>query len=345
MPNAYRMVKEAVRAGLFRAIVASAPDNTHETGPAIVVDLLGAYTVYYSVLSCIEPALHEVEHLQTASVFTHSDLFRRWSEFWDLAQERIMIMHYFESDLCISFKACDNSQCANIRRKRELRYCSSCRYQYYCSKDCQTIDWKDGHRSACRSSRQDRPEHLSTKDRSFLRALVDYDYKTRRLILMQWQLAFLQAFPDEIPCIVFDYTREHLQITFQGTHSLHVKWQDHVARARRSGGRIQLHFVRILNGKFTDVHAFPMQSSSTVWADGLERLRRELEEGVGGSAPIYVQLPRRISALTATTLSFRYSARSNWWNGNRCVTLICNSDSRYFPQHILRCMPCRFLAV
>ncbi|KAJ7140073.1 hypothetical protein C8R43DRAFT_602415 [Mycena crocata] len=78
-PNAYRMIKEAIRAGLFRAIVASAPNNTHNTGPAIIVDLLGPHTVYHSVLSCIGPALRDVKDLHTVSAFMNSGLFKRWT--------------------------------------------------------------------------------------------------------------------------------------------------------------------------------------------------------------------------------------------------------------------------
>ncbi|KAJ7140074.1 hypothetical protein C8R43DRAFT_1131814 [Mycena crocata] len=164
------------------------------------------------------------------------------------------------------------SQCGNIRRKRELS-----------------------------TNFLDEPECLSARHRSFLRALVDYEYKTRRIDLIQWQLTFSQASPGDIPCIMFDFTKETVEFTFVGASTLHAKWRDHVARATRSDGRIQLHFARILDGKATNTRVFPMQSSSTVWANRLERLRRELEEGVGGSAPIHVQLPRRIDALTAAT--------------------------------------------
>ncbi|KAJ6558298.1 hypothetical protein B0H19DRAFT_134034 [Mycena capillaripes] len=66
-----------------------------------------------------------------------------------MAQERITIMKYYESVDYVSFKAFGSLQCGNIYRKCNLMCCSASKRQCYCSKRCQSADWKDGHRGAC----------------------------------------------------------------------------------------------------------------------------------------------------------------------------------------------------
>ncbi|KAJ7725164.1 hypothetical protein B0H16DRAFT_1895179 [Mycena metata] len=167
------------------------------------------YTCFYSVLSCLEPALHDVEDLQATPAFVQSDLFEAWSAFCDLAQSRISILKRYKSASYISLKPCGSLKCAEIHRKRVLMRCSGCKRQYYCSRRCQSVDWEDGHRTACPrlvSANRDEPEHLTTRDKSFLRALIDHDYKLSQLDILRYELDFIHAYPDRMPCLVFDYS-------------------------------------------------------------------------------------------------------------------------------------------
>jgi hypothetical protein len=118
-PHVCRPLREAVRAGIFRAIIASASNsNTQSDFNCFTDDCLRTiigwfelFTVYYSVLSCIKPALHEVKDLQTVRAFTQSYVFNTWAEFWDTAQRRISIMTcYYESENWVSLKACGSLQ-------------------------------------------------------------------------------------------------------------------------------------------------------------------------------------------------------------------------------------------
>ncbi|KAJ7438953.1 hypothetical protein B0H11DRAFT_2103495 [Mycena galericulata] len=305
----YRLVGEAIRAGLFRAIIAAATLDNFPASVASVIETLGPYTAYYSVLSCISPALHDVKDLQASLVVTKSDLFNKWSDFWDLAQERMAIMRYYESDAYVSLKACDALECGQIHPKRQLVRCSRCKWRHYCSKRCQVVDWKDGHRSTCHSIHsivQNEPEHFSTRDRSFLRALLDYDYKEWRLDILQHELEFLDAFPEDNPFILFDYRRGHMsfRILREGgpgeLGELDLQWQDGIARAARSVGRIQSHAMVLPDGHDCVLRFFPMYSSSSALWDGLKQLKNEVDEGVGGSAPIHSQITGRILALAST---------------------------------------------
>lgn len=107
-PPAYPAIKEAIGAGLLSTIIVSATLSNVATSVASVVDMLLPHTVYYSVLSGLEPALREVADLQNTQAFVQSDVFNKWGEFWDLAQERITVMKHYESDAYVSSKACDS---------------------------------------------------------------------------------------------------------------------------------------------------------------------------------------------------------------------------------------------
>ncbi|KAJ7677698.1 hypothetical protein DFH06DRAFT_1316507 [Mycena polygramma] len=298
--HAYGRVREAVRAGLLQAIVASAIgcDTTSNTPESLqaVLRLLKQYTVYYSVVSCLEPALRDVEALQTAHGFTHSFLFDNWSAFWGLAHERIEMLKYYDSADYVSLKACSALEASRVA---PLSSFDTDKLIWYCSKRCQSDDWKDGHREACDrmvSLRQTEPEPLSTRDRSFLRALIDHDYKLTQPTILLWELDFMNAYPGRIPCVLFDYSQGRSKFNVIPAIDFPDKWSDDVARATRHRGRFQLHFAILPVADIDTTRLFPMQSSSGALVESLERLKEELDEGLGSSAPMHEQIQGRIAA-------------------------------------------------
>ncbi|KAJ7159032.1 hypothetical protein C8R43DRAFT_1234136 [Mycena crocata] len=308
-PQACPYIKEAIRAGLIPAIVACAA-HTDPCEEAFIqlLYILEPYTVYYSVLSCLELAFQSVMDLQTRPAFMESRVYTVWSGFWDLAQERITVMKHYDSDAYMSLKACDNVECNSIHRRCDLMRCSSCRGPYYCSKQCQTTDWKDGHRDFCRTMQADllkAPEHISARDRSFVRALLNHDYKLNQLEVLQLELEMFDRFPNDTPCVHFDYKPGVVEINLTRLSEMSVDWPDEAHRALRSNGRRQLHLVELPNGKpmvegaVADpcTRVFPLQSNSSILADGLQGLRTELQDGVGGFTLSSEHIRERISGL------------------------------------------------
>lgn len=55
-------------------------------------------------------------------------------------------------------------RCCNVQKKfKNFSTCSLCKLVSYCSKECQTNDWKNGHREECREVRRtcdEQPQHL-----------------------------------------------------------------------------------------------------------------------------------------------------------------------------------------
>ncbi|KAJ7089031.1 hypothetical protein C8R43DRAFT_1244750 [Mycena crocata] len=311
-PQASPYIREAIQAGVVPAIVACATHtDAGEESFIQLIYVLEPYTVYYSVLSCLELAFQSVKDLQTRPSFTRSRVLAVWSDFWDLAQERITVMKHYDSDVYVSLKACDNVECNSIHRRCELMRCSSCKGPYYCSKQCQAVDWKDGHRDFCRTMQADllkTPEHISARDRSFLRALISHEYKLKQLDILQHEFELSSTFPNDPPCIHFDYKPDVVDISLTPLSKISAKWPDEARRMLHSDGRRQLHSVSLPNGiptvdRLTPIHCtrlFPLQSSSSVLADALQGLTMELQDGIGGSAPISEQIRKRISGLMQT---------------------------------------------
>lgn len=52
-----------------------------------------------------------------------------------------------ESEMC---DYCKNTQ--NVNEKGRLKRCSRCKAKLYCSRECQTADWKDGHKFHCQKA-------------------------------------------------------------------------------------------------------------------------------------------------------------------------------------------------
>jgi hypothetical protein len=107
--NGPQVMRDAVVAGLLRGIVQSCILGIE---PQATSDLLRvalpACTVYYSVISKLEPAIRDVEDLVTDPDFMRSPHFELWQRFRALAEMRIRRAKYWTSDEFVSRRACDN---------------------------------------------------------------------------------------------------------------------------------------------------------------------------------------------------------------------------------------------
>lgn len=53
-----------------------------------------------------------------------------------------------DSKICLG---CGKSRAAfNLNEKQDMSRCSQCKLSYYCSKSCQIIAWKNGHKDHCK---------------------------------------------------------------------------------------------------------------------------------------------------------------------------------------------------
>ncbi|KAK7035792.1 MYND-type domain-containing protein [Favolaschia claudopus] len=287
-----KSIADALGSGLLSAIVSAVVickdfDKTHlESSPLcfLLANTLPTSTVYHSVVSVMNETLSKTHTIaMLSSSFKKSHLCNWWHFFVNLAEERIRIMKRIESKEEDSKKACYNLECGLIEKKEEFRRCSQCLYAYYCSRECQKQDWKDGgHREACPSIRQFRQKHhdLSPRSSSFLRAVVHQEDEHDRsdgIPSMAFRLAPMKENPPDNPLVVvFDHTgiglftkastaREEREKDVNGE----VLWDEHISRVQRSRGRMELHLIMVRDGKRKRRYMFPQRSKHSVVQDRL----------------------------------------------------------------------------
>ncbi|KAJ7138914.1 hypothetical protein C8R46DRAFT_1200970 [Mycena filopes] len=187
-------------------------------------------------------------------------------------------------------KACDNDQCGKIAQEREFRRCS-CNSLYYCSRDCQKVDWtRNDHKALCRRAPSlalaEYPRtNLPVRERIFFRTLLHSDYKHEITLVYEEEVKFLAANPHAGPFFtLFDYMYDRVGITVHAVSTaadVHAslsgaEWRDAAARAWRSGGRIALHVMKVPDGSGARFCVVPLRRSH----GGVEGRMRKLAAGL-----------------------------------------------------------------
>ncbi|KAJ6573373.1 hypothetical protein DFH09DRAFT_1312076 [Mycena vulgaris] len=283
-------IAEALESGLVRAITSyiayhSTPGPATRTCLRFLAMALPQSLAYHSFLPTIVGSLMEVEHLVFRQRFIDSEIFDQWGAFKALIQHRRRMFEWFNSDEFQSYRACDNLKCGMIHVKANFMRCSGCLIMYYCSKNCQRLDWQEGgHRDTCvhhRKLRSPGPHQLNIRDRSFIRALVDDDYAALRQAIFHNQLAFVCANPTEQFYVVFDYSGGPPSIEVRSTsdnpgYSVQ-QWEDYLSRQIASAGQMELHLMIVEERDHPRM--LPMRSDSSRIHDELRRMASSVDPG------------------------------------------------------------------
>ncbi|KAJ7124111.1 hypothetical protein C8R43DRAFT_39037 [Mycena crocata] len=296
----YRAIGNALTARLLRVIARCAamggPADENDTSMWYMLRVvLPSASVYHSVAIELEPAFHDVADLTETAAFRRLPIWKTWDTFHTLAKKRIKVLRDIETRglLELSFKACDNMHCGIIDRKSEFARCGRCQRAYYCSEECQTLDWKSGgHHQACGSIRAQwlaAPEFINGVNRCFMRALVQHDAQEVRLETLIQQFNMMRRHPEsEMLVTVLQYAPRGELVAAVSTvaeqrardRRKDVKWDEYVARAAHSGGRMQLYLMVVVDGETERRRMFASRSDSSDLQDGLRGLVRELPPGV-----------------------------------------------------------------
>ncbi|KAJ6546074.1 hypothetical protein DFH09DRAFT_1367508 [Mycena vulgaris] len=266
-------IPDALLSGLLRVICTCAVthvDDLRDHMNSLLKEVLPPAMVYYSVIKCMENALMEA---------------------------RLKIARAYESGIYPPGRACDNPECGSITDKRDIKRCAACQRLAYCSPDFQTAHWRQGgHRAVCkrlRASRQTEP--LTTRDRSFLRALAHHDYIFYHNPIFLDTVEVYYEFPDEAHYLLFDYTQgtptiEVLSIAkveVPPTPSdFQVQWSDHVTRAALSGGKMQVAIMRFVQGGVSRFGMISIHSKTSAVPDGLRRISNGTPQGTDFDARV-----------------------------------------------------------
>ncbi|KAK0478931.1 hypothetical protein IW261DRAFT_1481747 [Armillaria novae-zelandiae] len=175
-----------------------------------LLHLITSYTLYRNVLTKVwkaiymadlGPAISEAGPIGDAWTILKETTETRWEILKDyMAAGR-------ELTRC-SYPACPHP---DVGSKRTLRRCEGCRFEYYCSKECQKQDWHDGHNEVCRMLqnclRDGLPMLMSKRERHFAYAIIDKDIQDNTQLIEELKAEKLRDMDSlAVLLTVTDYT-------------------------------------------------------------------------------------------------------------------------------------------
>ncbi|KAJ7606959.1 hypothetical protein DFH06DRAFT_1382229 [Mycena polygramma] len=290
-PHSYSTILEAVRAGILPGILLCSRHRDDVEGRASeMLELIFPGVAHYRILTELQHSLPEVRRLLSATRSVHRKTM--WNDFLEILDSRLAVKKRYDSAEYVSLKACDSiaqapdqryMQCGKIQPKAKLLRCSSCQAHYYCGLECQSTDWKNGHRQNCAPLRLrlGAPDYLGTRTRSFLRAVLHADYIEHQAFILRAQLDYLiQHSPEAEFYTLFSYKGASMGLNVYPTSGLDPHWDYEAGRAARSEGRIEMHLLTVSEDEDEDWERFfPLQSSNGMLQAGLRRIAAETREG------------------------------------------------------------------
>ncbi|KAJ6468504.1 hypothetical protein C8R47DRAFT_1151477 [Mycena vitilis] len=283
----FRWLLEMLKGGIIPAIVTMSEQDRYDTANALLRIYFPAAMVSYRLVHALKQCLLAVGPLPSA----HNVPFHiadDWKIFRDVAQHRISTMQSFESPEHLSFRACDNMECSIILPKFRFRRCSDCRRRVYCSRECQAVDWQDArHRTICPGLRASGADPATSRGRAFMVAVLHRIYEERKTQILLDQIKFMIENPETDFYLRFEVVGAGTTITVCALESLERKgcallpgpdtdplWNDYVARAKRSCGKMELHLLSVPEGAAWRSRIMPLRSSSSGIHDGLREIAR-----------------------------------------------------------------------
>ncbi|KAK6980988.1 hypothetical protein R3P38DRAFT_3117026 [Favolaschia claudopus] len=272
--------------------------------------LLPFSMAYYHVVVAFSEVVDELLELVQSPDLQAQPLSQEFTFCITVGARRVRLLDMMEADDFV-LRACDNLVCGVILERSRLRRCSKCRSSYYCTRECQITDWKAGsHLKICGSSKMltlgESPScNLGFRERQFLRALVQVAYEeSMNPICVQQVMRMAEG---QQPFVFFDFMCNPPEISADSVEhsilleSLHEsgaipEWDCLVERARASGGRMQLHLIRVVEGEQKRLWVIPMRSSSDYIDKYLRRCVEIVrEDPEGGTIGVEEEVERMLA--------------------------------------------------
>ncbi|KAJ7663419.1 hypothetical protein DFH06DRAFT_1324878 [Mycena polygramma] len=214
----FRLLRVAIKNGLVPLILVCArlgsitpvADTLQDTLHKMITEILapaGPATVHYHVLVDLANRNVAPADIGSADDFCRRDVFQAWMYFHQLAEVRLKLLSVFDMKNHVSHRACDNVECGIILEKSTLLCCSGCRESLYCSKYCQKLDWRSGHRESCvwhQTSHENFRRDYSSRESAFLRAVIHHDYQSIRPAMCKLLVDAWAVQPDASFFAIFD---------------------------------------------------------------------------------------------------------------------------------------------
>ncbi|KAJ7055858.1 hypothetical protein C8F01DRAFT_1157925 [Mycena amicta] len=249
-------VVEALRAGLLRTLVEYASTGHHLRGLMLddarylLATVIGEHCVYLSVLRALPVAFAEIAELNPAQHFDRVGLGEEWADCEQFVRERLAVVDVYSTGTLSCWRACDNTECGFLGDKRGLKRCAGCQDAWFCSRECQKVDWDNGHRKNCKILRDSLIEYssnLKPRDRAFHRALLNFDHAAHE----EEHIALLVPLMNRTAPLTstMDYSGGRMQTKISPAGATHDgSFQVLKQRAQRAGDRTQLSWMYYMQG-------------------------------------------------------------------------------------------------
>ncbi|KAK6974486.1 hypothetical protein R3P38DRAFT_2668189 [Favolaschia claudopus] len=209
-----RVLRIAMQHGLLSVLLSISRRDTTQISSAIhdcllrlLIYNLTPSTIYYHVLGDLEKQFDQIS-TAVAHLPCSGTLMEVWRTFVSALRARLICRTEFDSHTHPLRSVCGNSTCAIIVEKPKLKRCSRCRSVLYCSRECQTSDWRCRHRVSCDREQLARARTRSIytrKEYSFLKFLLHEDYLKLKSEIALDLVSSWAAEPEARLSTLFDY--------------------------------------------------------------------------------------------------------------------------------------------
>lgn len=131
----------------------------------------------------------------------------------------------------------------------------------------------------------DDPDTFNTRDRSFLKTILTFDYLRNKHSIFLYQLAFMSANPGVQFYTLFDYRGGDPAISCHAAEGeiplddFRPQWFDCLGRATASAGKMAVHVMAVGEGAVTRWRIFPLRSGTSRIHDRLVEMANEIPLG------------------------------------------------------------------
>ncbi|KAI6042713.1 hypothetical protein EDC04DRAFT_2658077 [Pisolithus marmoratus] len=261
-------ITQVIKARLMEALLLIEPWITFLPDPddweplhQLCGEIIPKYSLHRSVLELLAKTHKDIGAIGfPEKMEKDTPLWDAWMDFDGAVRSRLPLL---TKDDTINY-SCQNMKCGRRQPAAEFKQCTGCLQVYYCSKECQSFDWKlGGHRNYCNIIQKRRAygaiTHISSKDHRLFDAIILRDFAWLRPRVQELVIAN----PGILIAIHSDYTEWPSSHTIEPVSEaaepptcgcdmvLHAKWCDMIELARKSTS------PRVLIRSFIPCGVFP----------------------------------------------------------------------------------------
>ncbi|KAK6980780.1 hypothetical protein R3P38DRAFT_2579582 [Favolaschia claudopus] len=291
-PEGSKALQLSLESGLLNMVLQHAQlSPSDEEVDRYLADLLGhrlpRAMIYYHTLAKCKPLEAILDHGdKTSQLFAVPNLYEAWKTFSELCRERLRAQEVYDSKVSASLRACDNIECGTLLPKKNFKRCAGCSSLLYCSRECQRVDWRSGHRSSCiwhLSNRNRIRVIFSAKEYSFFRFLMQQGYRSQMPTFVEHLLRHWASAPNEVVASLFDYRSGRLDIScfeadLDDAHEVYQSeyYNDIEKRVERSAGRMTLDVMCVPYGLGHRDLIIPLRRETGRMEADLKRIRQSM---------------------------------------------------------------------